>query len=259
MLRMYGLALNPQTPSLHHYFLPIKRLKTRDVLPENLKYLSGFHNFTDLELNLCNRLTSLKVENGAKRYIRERGKMQLPASLRKLSLSKFKLDSDDISEIGKSLPSLEVLKLHDSFESWSVNDEDFPKLKVLKISGGYCREWHASEDSFPSLERLFLERCYTLGGIPLCFGDIPCLLLISIKYCNSSVYESARDIEKDISWKHKNLELKTFNYKDGSWLNPNLDSDLEFIGDPHRVLGYDDNYRWKGTHEDLIVTFIVCK
>ncbi|KAG9131501.1 hypothetical protein Leryth_024147, partial [Lithospermum erythrorhizon] len=88
------------------------------------------------QLDLCNRLTSLKVENGAKRTERGRCKLQLPASLRKLSLSKFILDSDDISGIGKSLPNLEVLKLHDSIENWSVNDEDFPELKFLKITGG---------------------------------------------------------------------------------------------------------------------------
>ncbi|GAA0139981.1 hypothetical protein LIER_35171 [Lithospermum erythrorhizon] len=159
------------------------------------------------ELNLCNQLTSLKVENGAERNERERCKLHLPENLRKLSLSGFILVSDDISEIGKSLPNLEVLKLHNCIENWSVNDEDFPTLKVLKVTGRNWEEWDASEDSFSSLEQLWLKSCYSLKGIPPRFGDIPCLRLISIEYCSSSVYESAREIEK-IQIDAQNLELK---------------------------------------------------
>ncbi|GAA0152517.1 antimicrobial response protein [Lithospermum erythrorhizon] len=159
------------------------------------------------QLDLCNRLTSLKVENGAKRTERGTCKLQLPASLRKLSLSKFILDSDDISGIGKSLPNLEVLKLHDSIENWSVNDEDFPELKFLKITGGNFNEWDASDESFPNLEKLWLQSCHSLKGIPLSFGDIPGLRLLSIKDCNPSVSQSARDIQK-IQVESQNLELK---------------------------------------------------
>ncbi|KAG9139071.1 hypothetical protein Leryth_026412 [Lithospermum erythrorhizon] len=119
----------------------------------------------------------------------EIGKLHFPKRLMKLSLRKFKLDSDDISEIGKSLPNLEVLKLHDSVENWSADDEEFPRLKVLKITGGNWYKWDASEGSFPSLEQLWLQSCVSLKRIPLRFGDILCLRLISIKYCNLSVSE----------------------------------------------------------------------
>ncbi|GAA0170462.1 antimicrobial response protein [Lithospermum erythrorhizon] len=157
------------------------------------------------QLSLCERLTSLKVENGAQRN--EIGKLHFPKRLMKLSLRKFKLDSDDISEIGKSLPNLEVLKLHDSVENWSADNEEFPRLKVLKITGGNWYKWDASEGSFPSLEQLWLRSCVSLKRIPLRFGDILCLRLVSIKYCNLSVSESAREIEK-IQAEAQNLELK---------------------------------------------------
>ncbi|GAA0157590.1 antimicrobial response protein [Lithospermum erythrorhizon] len=129
------------------------------------------------ELNLWIRLTSLKVENGAKGNERRRGKLHLPESL------------------------------HDTIDHWRVNDEDFVKLKVLKISGTNFHEWDASEDSFPNLQQLWLQSCRSLKAIPLSFGDIPCLSIISIKYCNPSVYDSANEIEK-IQAEALNLELK---------------------------------------------------
>ncbi|KAG9149785.1 hypothetical protein Leryth_026132 [Lithospermum erythrorhizon] len=53
------------------------------------------------ELELCNRLTSLKVEYDPRwRGTKRRCELHLPASLRKLSLSGFDLDSDDLSGIG---------------------------------------------------------------------------------------------------------------------------------------------------------------
>ncbi|KAG9158667.1 hypothetical protein Leryth_024186 [Lithospermum erythrorhizon] len=159
------------------------------------------------ELDLCNRLTSLKVEKGLEGNQRDRCKLHFPASLRKLSLSEFMLDSNDISEIGKSLPNLEVLKLHICIKNWVVNDEDFPTLKVLKITSWCLHEWDASEDSFPNLEQLWLKSCDSLERIPLGFGDIPSLRLISIERCNNPVYASAKEIKK-IQVDAQNLELK---------------------------------------------------
>ncbi|KAG9158893.1 hypothetical protein Leryth_025033 [Lithospermum erythrorhizon] len=173
------------------------------------------------EMDFLSQIMSLKMElwmqseEDMRRY-----NFHLPLSLKKLTLRNFILNSVDVSEIGKMLPFLQVLKLYQSgpwdskeveVEEWSVNDDDFPQLKVLKLAGVRFNKWTTSDDSFPCLEKLWVENCYYLEAIPLQFGDIPELRLIFVRNCRMSVDNSAKEIER-IQQEGQNAELEVFIY-----------------------------------------------
>ncbi|KAG9151795.1 hypothetical protein Leryth_002076, partial [Lithospermum erythrorhizon] len=165
-----------------------------------------------------NQLLSLKVVNGMDlsdmRY--NSCKLHFPKSLRKLTLSSFTLNSEHIhiSDIRRALPDLEVLKLYSSSfnypcKNWIVNEEDFPKLKVLKLYHVHIYKWIiASEDSFPCLEQLWIEGCKFLDEIPLVFGYAANLCRILVKDCETEVDKSARKIE-EIQHEAQNTEFRS--------------------------------------------------
>lgn len=66
-----------------------------------------------------------------------------------------------ISSIRK-LPNLEILKLEFldfGGENWNTNDDEFFKVKYLKLRSLKLQNWNALTDHFPALERLMVKSC----------------------------------------------------------------------------------------------------
>ncbi|KAL3833962.1 hypothetical protein ACJIZ3_008698 [Penstemon smallii] len=126
--------------------------------------------------------------------------LSLPLSLKKLMLSKFRLQWDAISTIVEKLPNLEVLKLGIGSvvgEVWNMGDVEFPNLKFLKLQSLNIKTWNASPENLPALEKLVLERCKQLKEIPDCLGEFYSLEKIELLWCNSSAAKSANQIQDD--------------------------------------------------------------
>ncbi|XP_071930473.1 putative late blight resistance protein homolog R1A-3 [Coffea arabica] len=169
--------------------------KLKSIFFESWNDLANCNRFP--VLHCLSRLESLKLlYHGSIMFPCE---MSLPLSLRKLTLSKFRLPWDEMSTILK-LPNLEVLKLlHRAFEGeqWNMGDAEFLKLKFLKLDTLKLVQWNASSDNFPCLEQLVLQKCKQLEEIPSSFGDIATLEKIEVQWCSISASKSATDIEAE--------------------------------------------------------------
>ncbi|CAI9095579.1 OLC1v1031567C1 [Oldenlandia corymbosa var. corymbosa] len=100
-------------------------------------------------LSFLKDLKSLKITYSGRNF--HPRKFDFPWTLTKLTLSKFRLPWDCISEIGK-LPNIEVLKLlAGAFdgEVWDMKDGEFQKLRYLKLDNLNVVHWNASEDNLP--------------------------------------------------------------------------------------------------------------
>lgn len=111
----------------------------------------------------------------------------------------------------QSLPNLGVLKLkHNAFlgPEWDAREQQFPRLKFLKLECLDIEEWEAFSTSFPCLRRLSVRNCLGLKEIPLDMGEIATLELIEIHiYLNYVVVESLKRIQKE-QHDEGNTELK---------------------------------------------------
>ncbi|XP_009802868.1 putative late blight resistance protein homolog R1A-3 [Nicotiana tabacum] len=146
-------------------------------------------------LDSLHRLETLKVHFFNSPKIGP-SRLNFPLNLKKLTLCKFYLPPAEISIIAK-LVKLEILKLQQVVferEEWEVADEEFPKLKLLKLENLKLSQWRASDEAFQNLRRLVVTRCLKLEAIPLCFADLCSLERIEVKSCNQSVADSAMDI-----------------------------------------------------------------
>ncbi|CDP19728.1 unnamed protein product [Coffea canephora] len=126
-------------------------------------------------------------------------KFDFPLNLRKLTLSKFRLPWDCISDIGR-LPNLEVLKLlSKAFDGkvWEMKEGEFLKLKFLKLDSLNLSEWNASSDHLPQLQHLILQSCWQLKEVPPGFGDSFTLEIIEVQMCTSSLEESVKRLEEE--------------------------------------------------------------
>ena len=88
---------------------------------------------------------------------------QFSLKIRKLTLSSFCLPWWKVLAIAE-LSNLEVLKLLDQAfmgKQWNMEEEEFPKLRFLKLSSLNVVNWTAfeCEECFPPLQKLVLERC----------------------------------------------------------------------------------------------------
>ncbi|CAN4124533.1 unnamed protein product [Withania somnifera] len=146
---------------------------------------TAFNNLPMLEIlkiSSCATLTSID-------------QLKLPSHLKKLTLSNFSMHLNEVT----TLTNLEVLKLLGvtiRFNTWKVNDDQFGKLKFLKLENPSFSEWDVSDDAFPCLEHLVLKRCRNLKEIPSCFGYMPSLKSIKVKSCNESLAVSAMVIKE---------------------------------------------------------------
>ncbi|XP_016493119.2 putative late blight resistance protein homolog R1A-3 [Nicotiana tabacum] len=145
--------------------------------------------------------------------------INFPSNLKKLTLSKFRLPWVEISAIA-ALPNLEILKLLSKAfegEEWNVSDEEFPKLKYLKLGNLNITLWNISDDAFPSLEHIVLQNCKQLIEVPSCFGDSCSLQKIEVILCRDTVSQSVRKIEEIQCEEMANSNFKVIIQ------NPNMD------------------------------------
>nr|XP_010320901.1 putative late blight resistance protein homolog R1B-23 isoform X2 [Solanum lycopersicum] len=146
---------------------------------------TAFNNLAMLEI--------LKISSGA--ALTSVDKLKLPSHLKKLTLSNFYINLNEVT----TLSTLEVLKLLGvtiCSNTWKVKDEQFSKLKFLKLENLSFSEWDVSDDAFPYLEHLVLIRCPYLEVIPSCFGYMSSLKSIEVKSCKESLADSAMVIKE---------------------------------------------------------------
>ncbi|KAL0341589.1 UNVERIFIED_CONTAM: putative late blight resistance proteinR1A-4 [Sesamum calycinum] len=137
-------------------------------------------------------------------------KLVFPETLTKLTLSGCGLHWKDMTII-EELPNLEVLKLREfAFQgpTWDLEDMFFPELKFLLLEALELQEWTASDDNFPSLERLIIRHCYELETVPAEIAEIGPLRLIQLVDCSPSAVASAQEIKKDKQRTKKDLEVR---------------------------------------------------
>ncbi|XP_049398067.1 putative late blight resistance protein homolog R1B-14 [Solanum stenotomum] len=123
-----------------------------------------------------------------------------PKNLKKLAFTGTRFHWEDLGILGE-LPKLEALKLgYDACigTDWEVGEEGFPHLKFLRLKHLYLHNWRASSDHFPCLERLVIDRCWSMYSIPQDFVDITTLQLIHISDSAKSVGNSAKRIQQEI-------------------------------------------------------------
>ncbi|KAL2559043.1 putative late blight resistance protein-like protein R1A-4 [Forsythia ovata] len=176
----------------------VKGMRGEVILPDTIWEMVNLrHVLIEDPLDFLDKLESLKISYYGK--VRNPSKFMFPSNLKKLTLTKFRLPWNEISQIGR-LPNLEVLKLlFKSFEGkrWDMKDEEFLNLKYLKFDNLDIAQWNASSDHFPYLERLVLLRCKQLEELPSCLGDVPTLQVIEMQWCSPSSAESARQIQEN--------------------------------------------------------------
>ncbi|XP_055809990.1 putative late blight resistance protein homolog R1B-16 isoform X2 [Solanum dulcamara] len=136
--------------------------------------------------------------------------LNLPPSLKKLTLSNGRLVSLGQVATLSRLVVLKLLNVSINSEVWEVTDEQFPRLKFLKLQNPSFFEWNVSDDAFPCLEHLVLRRWRHLEEIPSRFADMPTLKSIEVMACKKSLVESAKDIRETQVEEMQNCGFKLF-------------------------------------------------
>ncbi|CAH1447696.1 unnamed protein product [Lactuca virosa] len=152
--------------------------------------------------------------------------IRFPATLKQLEVIRCGLPWSDMSII-QSLPNLEALIIKDNgFEGilWGETDEEqFQKLKFLRLEELNIKQWEASSINFPCLEQLEVVNCVDLEEISLELRDISTLNYIDVLNCGASLLESLQKTRQEQD-DAGNYELKIF--VDGSYMpscEPNHD------------------------------------
>ncbi|CAH1419423.1 unnamed protein product [Lactuca virosa] len=102
--------------------------------------------------------------------------------------------------ITQSLPNLEFLVIKDNgFEGtiWETGEEQFQRLKFLRLEELNIKQWEASSINFPCLEELEVVNCIDLEEISLELGDISTLSYIDVLNCGASLLESLRQFRQE--------------------------------------------------------------
>ncbi|OIS97649.1 putative late blight resistance protein -like r1a-6 [Nicotiana attenuata] len=133
-----------------------------------------------------------------------------PLNLKKLTLACLELPWSRILTISR-LSNLEVLKLEGNAfrgRQWDVKDGEFPNLKVLKLKDLRISEWTASDDSYPSLQKVLVQWCWNLEEIPESFGSKCTMQMIEVRSCRYSVVNAALKIKETQIEEMGNSEFK---------------------------------------------------
>ncbi|XP_049365648.1 putative late blight resistance protein homolog R1B-16 [Solanum verrucosum] len=129
-----------------------------------------------------------------------------PSNIRHLFLFSCFFTEDMVLNIAR-LKKLESLTLLMGFPDvrlqtfrsccWDVTNVEFPALKYLGLFFMQMKEWKASEESFPVLEKLVINGVF-IKEIPPSFADIPTLTRIELTNCIDSLGVSAMNIKREI-------------------------------------------------------------
>ncbi|XP_022846865.1 putative late blight resistance protein homolog R1A-10 [Olea europaea var. sylvestris] len=199
-------------------FVEIVNLEDEEILrcSPNLRMLKCYsidNYFPDLSF-----FTQLQTLTIAGELLRRAYSMvKFPMNIKKLTLISFGFPWEEMSLIG-TLPNLEILKLErNSFSGkiWDTKDDEFQKLKFLKLDSLDLEQWNLSHNHFPVLERLVLVDCECLGKIPSEFSNISTLQRIELLFCGEDVETSALEIRQE-QLDYGNTEFDVTNYSD--WL-----------------------------------------
>ncbi|XP_031108011.1 putative late blight resistance protein homolog R1B-23 [Ipomoea triloba] len=115
-----------------------------------------------------------------------------------LTLKGTLLPWDAMEEVIGMLPNLEILKLKFGAckgQYWKLSGGGFPKLKSLLIQGIELKQWTATDNAFPILERLIIKHCIHLE-IPSIFVELYTLQLFELYGCQSLLVNSAKQIQQ---------------------------------------------------------------
>lgn len=173
---------------------------TEDVFErcQNLKKLGIRGDITNLVgLYKLEYLEKLKIMHLAGR-LHLRSEYLFPRRLKQLNLSGTMLDWNEMDRLLGNLEFLEVLKLKENAfvgRYWELKDYVFSCLKVLWIERSELVYWEASDENFPSLERLVLRNLDELEKVPIQFADISNLQMMELEYTSRATVKSAREIE----------------------------------------------------------------
>ncbi|CAI9112965.1 OLC1v1013480C1 [Oldenlandia corymbosa var. corymbosa] len=190
------------------------------------RVLKKFPNLRKLGLNLCgfpddsstlarvvvpealNQLESLDVYHEKSYELKV--EFSFPTNLKRLSLRQFKFSGSMLSSIGK-LPNLEYLKLDSvQFEgnTWIMEDEQFSKLRILKLFWCELHQWSGSDDQLGCLEKLELHRCYNLKEMPSCLETIPMLQTIKATSCSRTMAWLLKKIgEQQVDYGNSDMKI----------------------------------------------------
>ncbi|CAI9107981.1 OLC1v1007479C1 [Oldenlandia corymbosa var. corymbosa] len=160
-----------------------------------------------LALDFMTQLESLTIASHLESF---NFNFQFPRNLKKLTLSRLRFPWSKISAVDK-LPNLEALKLlADAFsgENWDVKEGTFPKLRFLRLAGLDLVRWtNSSDDVFPCLRELVLERCEKLKELPSCFDEIPTLEVMKVTNCVQAVDSTKQIQAKQRDWGNGDLNV----------------------------------------------------
>ncbi|KAH0735604.1 hypothetical protein KY285_011311 [Solanum tuberosum] len=134
-----------------------------------------FHNLCYLDQLKELKFKTKKMVNATPMFLPPLG--TFPKNLKKLAFTGTRLHWEDLELLG---------------------EEGFPHLKFLRLKRLYLHKWRASSDHFPRLERLVINRCWSMYSIPQDFVDITTLQLIHISDSAKSVGNSAMKIQQEI-------------------------------------------------------------
>ncbi|XP_073124526.1 putative late blight resistance protein homolog R1A-3 [Henckelia pumila] len=156
----------------------------------NLDNLFHLKNLEDLEISMYLPLhdpSNLLPWNHA-----------FPMGLKRLSLQGVPFPWENMAIIG-SLPNLQVLQMINikvtEFSEWTMKEGQFLELKYLHSSLDHLVEWEMEKEHLPRLESLILTRAQ-ISEIPSSIGEIDTLQYIELQYCEKSLVDSAKQIQK---------------------------------------------------------------
>ncbi|CAA2980032.1 late blight resistance homolog R1A-10 [Olea europaea subsp. europaea] len=160
------------------------------------------------DLNFLSQLQSLTISRNL--FEGDYSVVKFPMNIKKLSLFNIGLPWEKISLIG-ILPNLEFLKLgYKAFigKIWETKDDEFQKLRFLKLNSLDLEQWNSAHHHFRVLERLVLLNCRYLEEIPSEFSYISTLQQIKVLYCGENVENSALKIhEEQLDYGNTELEV----------------------------------------------------
>nr|GME20940.1 putative late blight resistance protein homolog R1A-10 isoform X1 [Ipomoea batatas] len=163
----------------------------------NDKYYSLDENWLNDLINL-RKLEKLQIKSHHDAPIILPHASAFPEQLRMLTLRGTLVPWDAMEVVGM-LPNLEVLKLKSGAckgQHWKLSGDWFPKLKSLLIQERELKQWTATDNAFPILERLIIKQCIYLEKIPSAFVELYTLQLFELYGCRPLLVHSAKQIQQ---------------------------------------------------------------